>query len=280
MERWHIAVVIADSRLLITASTDSSAQLFDVFTGQFLFEWKFQTPLRAVHIAEGDNKFLLVQRPVKPHPPQLHVLTLNCSSPSHQDKTPVRSINLPTQCQCALWGPMNATIWCACLDGIHIYDAQTLELVETLHDHSEPINSMAFDVKKIFLVSCSDDRTAKLYDVATRKCVKTYTTDKPVNTACVSPRVMHVVTGGGQKAHAVTTTHGKVGQFESRFFDMVHEEELGLLKGHFGPINTNCFSPDGSLYVSGSEDGFIRIHLLPEAYFSTALDVNQLAKKK
>ena len=36
---------------------------------------------------------------------------------------------------------------------------------------------------------------------------------------------------------SVTTTSGKVGKFETRFFQLVYEEEFGCVKGHFGPIN-------------------------------------------
>jgi translation initiation factor 3 subunit I len=31
----------------------------------------------------------------------------------------------------------------------------------------------------------------------------------------------HVVLGGGQEAMSVTTTHGKAGKFDARFFHMV-----------------------------------------------------------
>jgi translation initiation factor 3 subunit I len=48
---------------------------------------------------------------------------------------------------------------------------------------------------------------------------------------------------------------------------MVYEEEIGRVKGHFGPINTVCFSPDGSKYVSGGEDGFVRMHDFDPDYF-------------
>ena len=45
-------------------------------------------------------------------------------------------------------------------------------------------------------------------------------------------------------------------------------EELGRVKGHFGPINTVSFSPDGKQYVSGGEDGFVRLHDLDPDYFT------------
>lgn len=43
----------------------------------------------------------------------------------------------------------------------------------------------------------------------------------------------------------VTTTSTRVGKFDARFFHMVIEEEFGRVKGHFGPINSLAFHPDG-----------------------------------
>lgn len=54
-----------------------------------------------------------------------------------------------------------------------------------------------------------------------------------------------MVLGGGQEAMEVTTTSTKIGKFDARFFDLVFEEEFGRIKGHFGPINSLAFHPDG-----------------------------------
>lgn len=32
------------------------------------------------------------------------------------------------------------------------------------------------------------------------------------------------------------------------------------MKGHFGPINSVMFTPDGKGYASGGEDGYVRVH--------------------
>ena len=32
------------------------------------------------------------------------------------------------------------------------------------------------------------------------------------------------------------------------------------VKGHFGPINSVMFTPDGKGYASGGEDGYVRVH--------------------
>ena len=44
--------------------------------------------------------------------------------------------------------------------------------------------------------------------------------------------------GGGQEAMSVTTTSLRQGKFDARFWHRVFEEEVGRVKGHFGPLNT------------------------------------------
>lgn len=61
---------------------------------------------------------------------------------------------------------------------------------------------------------------------------------------CSMP-IMQVVLGGGQEAMDVTTTSTRIGKFDARFYHMIFEEEFGRIKGHFGPINSITFHPDG-----------------------------------
>jgi WD40 repeat protein len=70
-------------------------------------------------------------------------------------------------------------------------------------------------------ISASKDTSAKLYDADNLQCLKSYKTDRPVNSASISPKYDHVVLGGGQEAMDVTTTSTKIGKFDARFFHMV-----------------------------------------------------------
>ena len=73
--------------------------------------------------------------------------------------------------------------------------------------------------------------------------------------------------GGGQDAMAVTTTSAKAGKFETIMFHQVFEEQIGAVKGHFGPVNTLAFHPKGKGFSSGSEDGYVRVHAFDSDYF-------------
>jgi translation initiation factor 3 subunit I len=77
-----------------------------------------------------------------------------------------------------------------------------------------------------------------------------------------------VILGGGQEASEVTTTSARAGKFEVRFFHTIYSDELGRVKGHFGPINTLAFHPESSSFTSGGEDGFVRVHHFDDEYFN------------
>lgn len=85
----------------------------------------------------------------------------------------------------------------------------------------------------------------QIFDARTLEVVKTYQSDRPLNSAAISPLMNHVIVGGGQEAMNVTITSAKVGHFEVDFFHLVYQEFLGSVKGHFGPVNTVAFSPTG-----------------------------------
>ena len=65
----------------------------------------------------------------------------------------------------------------------------------------------------------------------------------------------------------VTTTSAKQGKFDARFFHLIFEEEFARLKGHFGPINSLAFHPNGRSFSTGGEDGYIRINTFDQSYF-------------
>lgn len=75
-------------------------------------------------------------------------------------------------------------------------------------------------------------------DVDNLKILKTFVTDTPLNTAALTPKKDFVILGGGQEARDVTTTSQRQGKFEARFYHKIFEDEIGRVRGHFGPLNT------------------------------------------
>ncbi|KAL3643781.1 Eukaryotic translation initiation factor 3 subunit I [Castilleja foliolosa] len=69
----------------------------------------------------------------------------------------------------------------------------------------------------------------------TLKLIKTY--ERLVNAVAMSPLLDRVVLGGGQDASSVTSTYNPGTKFQAKFYDKILTEEIGGVKGHFGPIN-------------------------------------------
>ncbi|CUA73341.1 Eukaryotic translation initiation factor 3 subunit I [Rhizoctonia solani] len=120
---------------------------------------------------------------------------------------------------------------------------------------------------RTYFITSSKDKSAKLHETKTLNVLKNYATDGPLNSAAIAPGRPYILVGGGQEAMNVTTTSARQGKFETRFWHKIFEEEVGRVKGHFGPINTIAVHPAGIQYASGGEDGFVRLHTFDESYF-------------
>ncbi|RVW74300.1 Eukaryotic translation initiation factor 3 subunit I [Vitis vinifera] len=169
----------------------------------------------------------------------------------------------------AIWGPLNRTIISAGEDAIvRIWDSETGKLLKESDKetgHKKTVTSLSKAVDGSHFVTGSLDKSAKLWDSRTLTLIKTYLTERPVNAVTMSPLLDHgqqpslgalkvqsnhihiieVVLGGGQDASHVTTTDHRAGKFEAKFYDKILQEEIGGVKGHFGPINALAFNPDG-----------------------------------
>lgn len=182
----------------------------------------------------------------------------------------------------ALWGSLNETVLAACEDGsIRVWDVEEgKQKHRTAVDagHRKEITDMQFSKDHSMIITSSTDRTCKVWDVKTLECLKTFRSDRPLNSAAISPRFNQIVLGGGQAAIDVTTTAAAAGHFESDFHHLIYQEKLGSVHGHFGPVNTLAFHPHGTAFCSGGEDGYIRLHHFHDAYYKQSQALNWTMK--
>merc|ERR1712194_302860 len=155
------------------------------------------------------------------------------------------SEDLPMRATKVKWGPFDETL-------VSIFEEGTI---------------MNFTEDRMLMITSSKDQTAKLWAMDEHELVKTYETDRPLNDVAISPLYkagkdpkLHILMGGGQDAKDVTTTAGSSGKFETLLWHMVYGEEIGTVKGHFGPMNTLAWRRDGKGFVTGGEDGYVRVH--------------------
>ena len=259
---------------MTTEKHNRTAKLWDCETGQCIKTFVHNGPVRGAAWADGSNMFATISDPFVEHNAQISVYDVpGGDDPSTYPDEPRLEIDLPkidgkrVNATNVVWLNLNEALFVTFDNGsIRLYDPITGEELDEFFPHEKKINRVSFNRDKTLFITSSLDFTAKLYDVVDLRHLKTYKTDRPVNDAVISETKDHILIGGGQDAMSVTTTSGKVGKFETRFFHLVYEEEFGSVKGHFGPINALAINPNGRCYASGAEDGYIRLHYFDKSY--------------
>lgn len=258
-----------DSKTLLTGSGDATARLWNMDNGTQRFMFEFHEPARAVKFNVGESQAAISTDPFMSAVSAIRVVNI-AADPAEQSGQEVLTLTGPRgRISRVEWTDLNRTLLSASEDGfVRRWDVETGKLLQEAQVHEKHIMDMQLSVDGTHLVTASADRTAKILDTQSLEVLKTFQSTVPVNSAALSPIFDHVLIGGGQEASQVTTTSSKAGKFESRFFHKIHGEEFANVKGHFGPINAVSFSPDGTQFVSGGEEGYVRLHSFDADYFT------------
>lgn len=279
---WSVEVDNTTTYIL-TASADLSGKLWSAETGECIQTWNFESPVKRVELSPDNKKLFFLTDNVMGQMGKIQIFNIDLSKGGNQETGPVLSIvnqgDASTKVTIATWSYDGKYILAGHADGsISKYDSQTGEELA----HSTPFKNQVTDLQtssdKTYFVASSKDQTAKLFDVESWKQLKEYSSGSPVNAALITPVKDFIILGGGQDARDVTTTSGSEGGFDAKIFHKIFEDEIGRIKGHFGPLNCLSIHPDGTSYVSGGEDGFIRLHHLPKSYFEFQYEVEKTAE--
>lgn len=265
-----------DTSNLLTGSADNTCRIWDCETGTQLHELSTRSAVRSCGYSYSGNLISFTTDQAMGYPSEMFIYDIR--DPSQiANNDPMLTVAMGTsKALQSIWSQYDDVIVTGHDNGdIMQWEVKSGELLRKVNPkaHSKTINDLQLSRDGSMLISASRDHTARLYDTRTLEHKKTYKTDRPVNSAAVSPLKHHVVLGGGQEAMDVTTTSTRIGKFDAKFYHLVFEEEFGRIKGHFGPINSVEFHPDGSGYCSGGEDGYIRLHVFDSQYFDFDFEV-------
>lgn len=269
-----------ESKKIVTGSGDFSARLWDCETGKSEEEWKYMSSAKHCSFSYSGNLVCITTSKQGGGDAALKIHDLrDRSTHCPQGKDGEETSTLfdfplePTKYASALWAPNDTMIYFGTTDGrLSLFDLRKQNVVESVQHHKSQIQDIQMSKDYSFVITASSDTSAKLFHSRSLEHLKTYQTERPVNSASVSPLRRHVLLGGGQEAMQVTQTATESGKFEARLFHMIFEEEFARVGGHFGPINTVAFHPDGKGYASGAEDGYIRLHRFDQDYFEFHMD--------
>lgn len=255
------------TKYLVSGSADNEMRLWDVETGKCLFVWEFPTAVKRVGFSRDGQKVVCITEQRMGYQCTIRVFAIS----EKLSKEPLYSFSpvgsKATVCSFTL---REGIIVTGHESGkLALFDYRTGEEIENNERaHSDTITDLQMSKDWTYCVTSSKDKTARLHDTKTLMILKTYITETPLNSAALAPNKPYVLLGGGQEAMSVTTTSLRQGKFETRFWHKIFEEEVGRVKGHFGPINTIAVHPKGTSYASGGEDGFVRVHHFDQSYYN------------
>lgn len=264
-----------DTARIATASGDNSVKIWDAQTGKVLNTMPTQTPARSISISYSGNLVGFTTMKMTKNRSALTVVDVRDQSQMTVDGEPLFRAEFDNSAVACTFSQLDEKITAGNESGLILQyelsnDVDPLLSNETTHKFT--INDMQLSPDSAFFITASRDKTSALLDVNTLQQVKQYRSERPVNSAAVSPIRDHVILGGGEDAMQVTQTAVSAGHFEAKIFHLVFEEEFARFKGHFGPINTLAFHPEGKIVVTGGEDGYIRIQELEQDYLDFHYD--------
>lgn len=125
-------------------------------------------------------------------------------------------------------------------------DAPDDELAFMLRGHSGPVYAASFSRDDYFLVSCSQDGTARLWGLLQRACLVRYEAHAaPVWGVSFAPH-------GGYFA---TCSHDRT----LRLWNTKQVQPVRIFTGHLNDVRCAAFHPNMSLIASGSDDAAVRV---------------------
>ncbi|MGF1496955.1 MAG: protein kinase [Elainellaceae cyanobacterium] len=125
-------------------------------------------------------------------------------------------------------------------------EAHEFALDTTLAGHQAPVNVLALAEGQRTLISGSDDRTIKIWDLVSGTETQTLAQhEKAVSSLAASPDGKILASGGGDRYILL--------------WSLETGEILQTLDGHGSSVNALVITPDGNMLISGSADRTIRL---------------------
>ncbi|KAK7517661.1 eukaryotic translation initiation factor 3 subunit I [Phyllosticta citriasiana] len=268
--------------LLATGGADNTMRLWEVKSGKLLKTWEFETSIKRVEFSPDGRQLLGVTEKRSGHLGTICVFDINPDPEAEQtDERKLRIVCEDAKPTVAGFSYGAKYIVSGHEDGtVTQWDAKTGKMINIVevHELDTQITDLQWAPDRTYFITAGKDKTARLISTDDLQILHTYVTDTPLNSAAITPVKDFVILGGGQAAMDVTTTSARQGKFEARFYHKIFEEEIGRVRGHFGPLNYVAVHPKGTGYCSGGEDGYVRVHHFDKPYFDFLYEVEREQK--
>ncbi len=275
----YVAAFSPDGKLIVTASIDKTARVWDAVTGQL------QATLAGHSSPVNDAAF---------SPDGRLVVTASDDGTARVWEAMsghlLATLNGPgVEVRKAVFSPDGRRVVTASADHeARVWSAESGALLATLNGHTGVVFNAAFSPDGKRIVTASDDGTARVWDAETGHPLSTLAGHtRVVCEAAFSPDGKRIVTASwdqtarlwdAETGHLLATLAGHGGALYDAAFSpdgrrivtasadhtaQVWDAETGhplaTLTGHTAPVNGAAFSPDGKRIVTASEDATARV---------------------
>lgn len=128
---------------------------------------------------------------------------------------------------------------------VRLWNAQTGKAIFVFTGHTATVHSLVFSPDNKYVLSGSFDQTARLWDIATGRSVRTFDIPDSAVSLAFSPDGHFILTGSNDKT--------------ARLWDAQTGNEIRRFVGHTDIVKGAVFSPDGKYILTGSADNTARL---------------------
>ena len=147
---------------------------------------------------------------------------------------------------------------------IRLWDAENGNLIRTFEGHTNRVEKIAFSFDGTKILSSSYDNTMKLWETQTGNLIKTFETNAQYLPLMAFNNANEIITYNNQCIRKWNQNTGNL---------------VYMIDGHNEVVNSAIFSPDGTEFLSCSNDGTIKLWdnyngmLIRTIYFANALSI-------
>jgi WD40 repeat protein len=217
-----------------TASLDGTARIWDVATGQCLSTLTGHTgPVEAIAWSPDSAHLATTSR-------DQHIRLWSTAGEL------VARLSRPTNViRAVAWSPNGKMIASGSDELLRVWDAQSHKLINQFSGHEDSIFGLAFSPDGERLVTGSHDRTVRIWNVMSGKCLVLAGHENLVESVAWSP--------DGTRVASASTDQS------ARIWDAISGMQLQYIRGHTDSVWNVSWSPDGAWLATCSADRTARI---------------------
>ncbi|OAD52143.1 Eukaryotic translation initiation factor 3 subunit I [Eufriesea mexicana] len=182
-----------DTTRFLSGSGDNTLRIWDCQTGKEIGLLKAKSSVRTCSFSYSGNLAVYSTDKTFGHQCEMFIIDAKNIDVGFSQGDVISKIAIGgPRISAILWGALDETVITGHEDGeIIIWDVKTRQKLKSAKCHKSQINDMQFNKDGTMFVTASKDNTAKLFDSDSLTLLKTYKTERPVNSATISPTFDH-----------------------------------------------------------------------------------------